>query len=323
MNKIQRLKKLNDLLRCHQGYTILELMAELDAGESTVRKDLEQIQKPPFNAKFNFVFRGKERLYRYKDLDYSLPLFKSNDEIKKKLDTAIKAIEKYIENSNSIPPHYEWLKLCLIAIENDGIFGSSGIMSFDYNAKLKGIEYLTSLSDAIINKYPVKLTYHPYFSDVQFLYVHPYHLKQYNNRWLGKVEGKEQLQNYAIDRIKGVEHLSKQYIETDVDFDDFFKDVIGVSVNDVPVDTIELKVNKRRYNYIRTKPLHHSQTEIKSKETEETVTLTLKLKINKELVSTLLSYGADVVVVAPDRLRTIIMKEIDDMYSAYKIEKME
>lgn len=152
MKKNQRLKELNNLLRCHQGYTILDLMAKLDAGERTIRKDLEEIQRPPYNAVFSYEFRGKERLYRYKDITYSLPLFDDTDEVKEKLNSAIKAIERYKGT-----PQYEWLKLCLISIENGSVLGINGVMSFDNNAKLFGIKYLSSISDAIVNKYPVTL----------------------------------------------------------------------------------------------------------------------------------------------------------------------
>ena len=315
MKKILRLKKLNELLRCHQGYTVLDLMVKLDAGERTIRKDLEEIQRPPYNAEFWYEFRGKERLYRYKDLNYSLPLFDDTDEVKEKLNLAIKAIERYKGT-----PQYEWLKLCLIAIENGSVLGINGIMSFDNNAELVGIEYLSSLSDAIVNKYPVRLTYQPYSAEEQVLLVHPYHLKQYNNRWflIGKAEGKEQLQNYAVDRIKRIEHLSKHYIESDIDFEDYFGDVIGVSINDTPIEKIILKVSKKRYPYIDTKPLHSTQDVIEENDADDFIVISIDVKINNELISQLLSFGPDLEVMAPESLRNSFIEKTKKMYNKYK-----
>lgn len=314
MKRVQRLKELNDLLRCHQGFTIYDLMAKLDAGLSTIRKDLLEIQQPPYNAVLWNEYRGKERLYRYKNLEFTLPLFEDTDEIKDKLNSAINAIEKYKGT-----PQYEWLKICLMSIENGSVLGASSVMSFDNNAELVGIKYLSQLSNAIVNKYPVKLTYQPYTAEEKILYVHPYHLKQYNNRWflIGKVESKERLQNYALDRIKGVEHLSKPYIESEIDFDDYFNDVIGVSVNDGPIEKIELRVCKKRYPYIETKPLHPTQDIVEENETEDSVYITIDVKINKELITTLLSFGPDIEVVAPDSLRTLLKDRIKDMYNKY------
>lgn len=137
MKKFDRIKRLNDLLKHHQGYTMLDLMALLDAGERTVRKDLCQIQQAPYHAELWNEYRGKERLYRYKDVSYSLPLFDDNDHVRDKLQEAMKAIAPY-KNT----PQYEWLRMCLAAVENESLMGVSSIMSFDNNAYLMGIEHL-------------------------------------------------------------------------------------------------------------------------------------------------------------------------------------
>lgn len=317
MKKFDRIRRLNDLLKHHQGYTMLDLMALLDAGERTVRKDLCQIQQAPYHAELWNEYRGKERLYRYKDVSYSLPLFDDNDHVRDKLQEAMKAIAPY-KNT----PQYEWLRMCLAAVENGSLMGVSSIMSFDNNAYLMGIEHLGDLIDAIINKYPIRLRYQPYGRDERELQVNPYHLKQYNNRWflVGKPMGKDWLQNYALDRIKGIEHLSKRYEDMDVDFADYFDDVIGVSVNENPVEHIEIMVSKKRYPYLETKPLHWSQKHCHEKDTDECVSLTLDVKPNHELVTLLLSFGADVEVVAPRKLREIMASNAKLLYQMYSKE---
>ncbi len=317
MRRIDRIKRLNDLLRHHQGYTLLDLMALLDAGERTVRKDLYQIQQAPYNAKFWNEYRGKERLYRYKDVNYSLPLFDDSDDARKKMSEAMDAIASYKGN-----PQFEWLNICLMAIEHNGVSGIENVMSFDNNAYLTGIEHIGTLSDAIVNRYPIKLKYQPYGMEEQDLQVSPYHLKQYNNRWflIGKPMGKDVIYNYALDRIKGVAHLSKPYEETDVDFGEYFDDVIGVSVNEVPVEHIVLMVDKRRYPYLQTKPLHWSQKHWQEKDTEESVCISIDVKPNHELVSTLFSFGSDIVVVSPEFLRNSIKEKLKILWDAYEKE---
>lgn len=314
MKKILRIKKLNELLKYHQGHTLLELMATLDVEERTIRKDLKQIQEPPYNAIFCNEYRGKERLYRYKDITFNLPLFEENNEIKQKLDAAIEAVSQY-EGT----PQFDWLKICLMAIENGSVEGVGNIMSFESNADLEGLEHIKSLSDAIANKYPIKLSYKPYRAEEQVFYVHPYHLKQYNNRWflIGKPEDKDVLYNYAIDRILSVEHLSKPYIDTEEDFDEYFDDIVGVSVTDSPVEIIQLMINKGRYPYIKTKPLHWSQKHIKEKDTEDRICVELKVKPNRELISLILSFGPDVIVTSPAFLRETIANRVKEMNESY------
>lgn len=316
MKRINRIKQLNDLLRSHQGYTILDLMAKLDVGERTIRKDLEQIQQPPYNAVFSNVYRGKERLYRYKDIDFSLPMFNESDEIKTKVNETIEALKRY-EGT----PQFDWLRLCLIAIENGSVLGLGSVMSFENNADLSGIENISTLADAIVNKYPIKLAYQPYRAEQQqIIYVHPYHLKQFNNRWflIGKPENLDAIHNYAVDRIKAVEHLSKKYIESDIDFSEYFDDVIGVSVSDGPIEHLELMVSKFRYPYIQTKPLHWSQRHIKEKDTDDHVFISLDVIPNRELISLLLSFGSDVIVISPKEIQDIVLKNIEASLTTYK-----
>lgn len=316
MKRINRIKQLNDLLRSHQGYTILDLMAKLDVGERTIRKDLEQIQQPPYNAVFSNVYRGKERLYRYKDIDFSLPMFNESDEIKTKVNETIEALKRY-EGT----PQFDWLRLCLIAIENGSVLGLGSVMSFENNADLSGIENISTLADAIVNKYPIKLAYQPYRAEQQqIIYVHPYHLKQFINRWflIGKPENLDAIHNYAVDRIKAVEHLSKKYIESDIDFSEYFDDVIGVSVSDGPIEHLELMVSKFRYPYIQTKPLHWSQRHIKEKDTDDHVFISLDVIPNRELISLLLSFGSDVIVISPKEIQDIVLKNIEASLTTYK-----
>lgn len=314
MKKIHRIQKLNELLKHHSGHTLIELMAKLDVGERTIRQDLEQLQKPPYNAVFSNEYRGKERVYRYKDVSFNLPLFEDINEVKEHLDSAISAIE----NFQGIP-QFDWLKLCLTSIENGGITGVSSIMSFESNADLEGLEHIQKICDAIVNKYPIKLIYKPYRSEEYVVYVHPYHLKQFNNRWflIGKPDDYNGLHNYAIDRIISIEHLSKKYIETDVDFEDYFYDVVGVTVPDAPIERVELMVKKKRYPYIKTKPLHCTQKHIKEKDTEDFVCLEISVIPNRELISLLMSYGSDIVVINPVTLREQISNNVKEMYDSY------
>lgn len=314
MKKLNCISELDNLLKYPKGYTILELLSKINVGERTLRKYLEQIQKPPYNAIFWNEYRGRERLYRYADVNFSLPLFKDKNNVKKKLNDAINVIDQYKDT-----PQFQWLKICLLALENDSVDGMANVMSFENNEFLEGIKHIEAITDAIINKYPIKLTYRPYNSDNQELHVHPYHLKQFNNRWflIGMPESVTALHVYAIDRIVSIGHLSKDYIDTNVKFDEYFDDVIGVTVNDVQVQRIELMVNRKRYPYIKTKPLHGSQKHIKEKDNETEICIVIEVKPNQELVSLLFSFGPDIRVVSPDSLRKEMQEKVGLLNGLY------
>ena len=315
-NRILRLQKLNDLLKCHNGYTIVELMSLLDVEERTIRKDLATIQLPPYNASFaSNLYRGRSRLYRYSDINYNLPLFNGRDEAKLRFNEAISLL-----SSLNTSPQNEWLKSCLLAIEDGGIDKITGIVSFENNSDLQGLEHLPILINAIQNRFPLTITYKPYDKDVRVVQVCPYHIKQYNNRWflIGRPIITNVIHIYSLDRIISIKHLSKEYIESPIDFSEYFDDVIGVTVNDVELTEIAFLVSKKRYPYIRTKPLHWSQKHYAARDTEDYVYLTIEVKPNKELITLFLSFGTDLIVLSPENIRQSLLENIEQSYKAYQ-----
>ena len=128
--------------------------------------------------------------------------------------------------------------------------------------------------------------------------------------------GYESLAHYALDRIEHFGEISLKYKESDVDFEEYFDDIIGVTVpeNTEPVDVV-LRVKNKRFNFIKTKPLHLSQR-IVSKDDEYT-TISINVKINKELIALILSFDSDIEVVSPTSLRNEIIKKIIAMRNNY------
>ena len=71
---------------------------------------------------------------------------------------------------------------------------------------------------------------------------------------------------------------------TDINFEDFFDDVVGVSVKPgASSEKVVLKISKEVWPYIESKPLHGSQ-KLKSK-TDKDVQIELNVQINHELDS--------------------------------------
>ena len=106
------------------------------------------------------------------------------------------------------------------------------------------------------------------------------------------------------------------YKESEVDFEEYFDDVIGVTVpeRDDPVDVL-LSVSNNRFNYIKTKPLHLSQRVLG--EDNGYTRISINVKINRELIALLLSFGSDIEVLAPVSLRAEIAKIIRAMSDKY------
>jgi predicted DNA-binding transcriptional regulator YafY len=257
--------------------------------------------------------QGRKRLYRYKDTSYSLPLIRINDEERNKILGAIAVLEHFEGE-----PMYDWARTLLMQIEG-GLFDDSStpVVSFQSNPDLKGIELFGKLLQAILTKRVLKLRYTPYGKPTFEIPIYPYYLKQFNDRWylIAQAKGYDSYAHYALDRIDDFEEVAVPYKEPDTDFSEYFNDVIGVTVPETDPENVLLRISNSRYNYIKTKPLHSSWEIIEEGDNYTTISITVK--INKELESLILSFGDDIEVLEPEDFRNRIAEKIKLMNQKY------
>lgn len=327
-----RYRVLNRCFRnIHCEYDINNLLAAVNSelekhdcqtvSERTLRADIQRLQESPYNIELDETLKaGKRKLYRYTDTSFSLPLVTLDDEEKAMLRKTIEMLSQY----NDIP-QYQWMLTFLSQIENgNGWEGDKRYVEFQNNADLVGIGHFQSLLGAIINKQPLCISYKPFGKSERSMTIHPYYLKQYNDRWflVAQTEGYNELSIIAIDRIASIQTQHIPFIESDVDMENYFEDSVGVTVfPDRPIEEVKLRVNAKRYPYIATKPIHWSQTELKDEATEKYRVVRLKVRINNELETMILSYGDDVEVLAPESLRKAIGEKIKKLARKYNDEE--
>jgi|AntRauTorckE5430_2_1112549.scaffolds.fasta_scaffold00249_5 predicted DNA-binding transcriptional regulator YafY len=186
-------------------------------------------------------------------------------------------------------------------------------VSFEENPYLKGINYLAELFQSVSRQQPLSITYQGFNQkEPESFIFHPWYLKQYNSRWfvLGHNTRYDSLSTLAIDRIQELSPTPSQYIPNTIyDFDEYFEDVIGITIDfEKPVETILLQVAPSLWPYIASKPIHGSQ---KKKETTDSgTTIELQLRINYELISLLFSFMERVEVLEPQHLREEITQRL-------------
>lgn len=317
-NKIARFKRLDQLLRSPEGHTLNEILndEQLDCISKRLLQDNLKEIKERYGAEFkDNLFRGRERLWRYKDTSFSIMQQTSVD---------MEIIRKSIENLDFFKgdPRYDMLRFYLVELEN-GMSGSEiNFMSFDYNNDVAGLEFIEEILNAIVHKYPLKMWYKPFSGKEMERNIHPYHLRQYNRRWFlfALCEEQKKIHNFPIDRIVKLEHLSKSYIESNINFDEYFDDIVGVTnYSNAPVEKIVLKINNSCINYIRTKPIHWSQKELKECSTEDYTIIQLNVKVNTELKMLLFSYSDAIEILEPVWLRDSFAKRVKNMSNTYKV----
>lgn len=181
------------------------------------------------------------------------------------------------------------------------------------------MEHFTPLFNAIRKRITVEIQYQSFkMEEPQTLIVHPYYLKQYNNRWFLFCSTGEYttISNYPLDRILNVKLANVPYRESNINFDEYFEDILGVTKREgQKPEKILLKFPKSKYPYVATKPWHDSQKKVAEDETS--VTIELDVVVNYELEQKILSRRDYVEILKPESLRKKIKSRIKTSMDIY------
>ncbi|NOT73486.1 MAG: WYL domain-containing protein [Cyclobacteriaceae bacterium] len=198
------------------------------------------------------------------------------------------------------------------------------IVHLETNENLRGIEFIDSVYQSIKNKQVLLLTYQSFKARTPNVFsFHAYLLKEYRNRWfvLGRKSSKEPLVNLALDRIKEIKIAEEvKYIDNlAFDADEYYKDVIGVTVNEGNrPQLVHLAIDRTNAPYVITKPLHHTQKVVAK--SADGIEITIEVILNFELEREILGFGDSIVVLKPQRLRERIHKKFETAISKYTQE---
>lgn len=281
-----------------------------------IRDDIANLRIGPYYAPIEATrYDGKKCYYHYRDYDFSIFKNELTTEEVNNLRSTIDMLSRY----RGIPAN-AWLEEVISNLEYR--FGvktnSENLISFEQNNMLKGLEHLSGLIDATINHQTIELSYKSYGKDKRQITVYPYYVKQYNGRWFlfGMNATKNRIESYALDRIEEYDSSDKPFVKNEsVDFSTFFDDVIGVSVpynKDVVTEEVVLRFSEKRFPYVVSKPIHHTQ-----KVKEEPYTISIKVKPNRELSQQIFSFIPDVEVVSPEWLRNEIRDKMQENLKKY------
>jgi predicted DNA-binding transcriptional regulator YafY len=186
-----------------------------------------------------------------------------------------------------------------------------------------GSENLHGIIHALKNKFQLNITYQSYWDDeAKSRSVQPYLLKEFKNRWyLFALDiEKNSLRTFALDRLKGIDITKKKFSNhLNKDPKSYFKDCFGIIAPETrePLEPVILSFTAYQGNYIKSLPLHHSQEILIDDDTE--VRIKLDVYPTFDLAVQILSYGENVVVVAPESLRQDIAERLKQALLKYRI----
>lgn len=317
LSNFSRKYYIEDLREACCTYLTKELGIETSVSTRQVYSDLKEMElSPSMQAPIVAHKDGQRKYYRYAEEGFSI-VDLTEDEL-----MGLEATVKMLASFRGMP-QFDWMGDIIRRLKSKYKVSDEqrNILSFDANVDLRGIEQFKYLFTAILRKQSLRITYEPFGKTAYDTIVHPYFLKQYNNRWylLGFSPAHQDVAIYALDRIIDVETLSGYFIpDTYIeDPTDYFFDIIGITIpKGKSVEKIVLKFTPERFQYVSAKPIHPTQ---KMNSMEHIVTI--EVIPNRELESLILGFGKDVEVLAPDHLRKEIMeiyKEIGKQYGLLK-----
>lgn len=283
-----------------------------------LRSDIKNIRDMlPFGIYLDAIkLEGKRCYYRYSERGFSIYKNDLTVEEMQSLFSTIEIFSRYRGLAN-----YTWLEEIISNLEfRFGIKSNQeNIISFEQNEELKGLEFLSEIIDATLNHQPLEIHYISFKQKESISVMHPYHVKQFNNRWfllgMEEHEGVERISNRPLDRIVRISHSKVPFKKnTLVDFNTYFNNIIGVTIPEgAKEETIILRFDLARFPYVVNKPIHRTQETID----EDNGIICIKVIPNNELESRIFSYGPQVEVLSPEWFRKQIAKKIEENYQFY------
>jgi len=293
----------------------VEQKLETSVSRKTIQNDIKYIKEaiekeksttidftenPVFIPK---IFDGKKTIFKYADQNLALGnqlLSKSDQD---QLEETLAILSRYRNRED-----FFWLDELFPRIEasfNLVHEDYNGLISYQSNRDYLGQSWVGKIYNQLIRKKVLIIEYKSFKDQKSRLRrIHPYHLKQYNNRWflLGYEESEQYtgITNLALDRIIEITETIDDIIPNQTDWGDYFDEMIGVSrPSDQQEVEIKLRFSKNRMPYVLTKPIHGASQRLDKSDPEQR-TIILNILPNKEMYQTLLSFGSDVEVLSPD-----------------------
>jgi predicted DNA-binding transcriptional regulator YafY len=284
---------------------------------SMFNKDIAGM-KSMYNAPIHYDRYRKG--YCYTDADFSIKKFPLLPEEIEALDFStallnqLKGTAMFVQFENAINKVIEGYRISKIIGRSE-----KQIIQVEEPLKTEANKWLEIILKAILHGTQLAIVYKGFQRSEKIHPFSPYLLKEYRNRWyaVGYSEKAKDILVFALDRIADIT-VTKAPCRTASDFDPaaFFKYSLGITqVNNVQPDKVVLSFTPNQAAYILSQPLHASQKIILENAYE--VQIEMELYLTQELTMMILSYGAEVKVLGPEKLRKEISECIGRMGKMY------
>ena len=290
-----------------------------------IEKDIVDLEYAPIYAEIErYKAEDGKRCLRYADPTFSIFNKKLSNEECNLLCEVLETIGQFDGLDN-----FEWLDEFKAKL---GVNDHKKIIYFSNNPYLKNSNLLGSLFNYISHRIVINICFQDFNQEEQFIDLHPYLLKQYNNRWflIGAIDMNYQIKTFALDRINKIKPLtSKTYREQPDDLTERFEEIIGVTYLEGEENNhIIFWVSDKDKGYIITKPIHGSQKSIRNQEEASLRAafpmlnggefFSIDCLANYELIRELASFGSELMVLSPGNIQSEVYQRVKKMEISYQ-----
>lgn len=301
----------------------IEALGVNSISNRTIEKDLEDMR---YNEELGFhapiEYNKKMKGYWYTEPEYSIDKIPLKDDDLNALQFAASILSQFSHLSilndfaGTVSKIMEAVNINRIVAENSEL----EFIEFDNADHIPGGPFLETIVNAIKTNVCISFEYKKHGTENSKSYfMEPYLLKQFKNIWyvIGREPSSNKIKTFGLDRIVAIE-TSKDAFTLQAGFDrkKYFRNAFGITSFHAEPEEVLLSFSKKTADYIKALPLHHSQKIIS--ENENNTTFSLMVYPTYDLLMQLLSYGAELKVIKPERLRNemvSILKSTLDQYS--------
>lgn len=286
---------------------------DVDVSSETIQKDIANMKLPsPDGLDAPIKFNRAKGGYMYTNPAYSISGISLNTD-------DISAIKESLDLLNDLGRErlsgkFKFAMEKVLASMKEEIpedFANKKIIQTDIPSGARGYEHFELFYSATRDEIPVSFVHYSYQKrQFKSLTVHPFVIKEFQNRWyvIGFSELHHEIRTFGLDRIYAPFLTYESFRRVDTNHRlTYLNDVFGVfPLRDGEKEKIEIHADPIVAYYFQAYPIHQSQ-EIKMNDYGNAV-ISWELVPSLELAQLILSYGDQVQVVEPERLKQYIKK---------------
>ncbi|MDZ7292874.1 MAG: transcriptional regulator [candidate division KSB1 bacterium] len=319
--QLRRLAYIDLLLREERFPTAEGIADHFGCSPRTIERDMARL-RDDFDAPIYFNY---ERCgYAYHDPTFSLPAIRMTQSELLAIFLAERILAQYANTAlhNRLASAFRKIAMYLpdeeITLDFHEIASAISFNPGPVRSEGKE-EIFDQLTKAIANRQRIEMDYFSqYRNEMTHRQVDPYHILNYQGDWYvsGYCHLRREVRDFALTRIQRLRVLEQTFfVPAGFDKEQYLKQQFGIEKGTEPQE-VTLKFSPTQARWMREKIWH--STEQKLSQPDGALILKMHVPVTGELKRWVMSYGRDVEVLAPEKLREMVRREVEELVERYR-----